>query len=163
MSYLDLLAAWSPRVNLSAARTPEQRVAVLIEPALALLPLLLPGGLLDVGSGNGAPGLLLALLEPARRVTLLEPRVRRWAFLREAARACGRSDIEVLCERHQGYRGPRVPNLTARGLRLTRAEIDPLLTPRGQALLSWPLAGARLGPPGPALYVYRPAEVPRGT
>ena len=63
------------------------RVALLVAPVLPLADLLEPGELLDVGSGNGSPGLVLALLRPRLDVTLLEPRQRRWAFLREAARA----------------------------------------------------------------------------
>lgn len=160
VSYLGLLAAWGRRVNLSAARTPAERIAVLIEPALALLPLLLPGALLDVGSGNGTPGLVLALLEPQRAVTLLEPRARRWAFLREAARACGRADIDVRRERHESYAGA-APNVTVRALRMSGHALDRLIAPGGQALLSWPLTGAhatRPGAGGPPIYVYRRAE-----
>lgn len=161
LSYLDLLGAWGRRVNLSAARTPAERIAILIQPALALLPLLLPGALLDVGSGNGTPGLVLALLEPQRAVTLLEPRARRWAFLREAARACGRADIDVRRERHESYGGAPAPNVTVRALRMSEQALDRLIAPGGQALLSWPLAGAhapRRGALGPPIYVYRPHE-----
>lgn len=164
--YLELLTAWSLRTNLTAARTPEERVLVLIEPALALLPLLQPGTLLDVGSGNGAPGLVLALLDPERRVTLLEPRQRRWAFLREAARACGRSDIDVRRERHERYLGAPAANVTLRALRIGKGELERLIAPGGQALLSWPLPGSRPhrgDRAGPGLYVYRPADVSRET
>ena len=49
-----------------------------------------PGALVDVGSGNGSPGLVLALLRDDLSVTLLEPRQKRWAFLREASRRAGR-------------------------------------------------------------------------
>ena len=42
LRYLELLEAWGDRVNLTGARTPEGRVATLIEPTLVLLPLLLP-------------------------------------------------------------------------------------------------------------------------
>jgi 16S rRNA (guanine527-N7)-methyltransferase len=164
-SYLALLEAWSKRVNLTAARTPRQRVKVLVEPALFLRPLLRAGSLLDVGSGNGAPGLLLALLEPGRRVTLLEPRARRWAFLREAARACDRVDVDVRRERHEDYRGPRADNVTVRALRLPQAALRRLIAPGGQALISGPLAGASrvaAGPGGLSVYRYVPL-VPRET
>lgn len=164
-SYLDLLAAWAQRVNLTGAGTPERRVAILVEPALALLPLLLPGALLDVGSGNGSPGLVLALLEPARPVTLLEPRARRWAFLREAARACGRADIDVRRERHEQYQGAPAPNVTVRALRLAGPDLERLIGEGGQALLSWPLPGARPLPAqaGRRIFAYRPADVSRET
>jgi 16S rRNA (guanine527-N7)-methyltransferase len=164
--YLELLQAWSVRANLTAARTPEQRVGILVAPALALQPLLRPGTLLDVGTGNGAPGLLLGLLDPGRPVTLLEPRARRWAFLREAARACGRPDIDVRRERHEEYRGAPADNVTVRALRLTRGALERLIAPGGQALISWPLAGASrlaVGPGSLAVYRHAMAVVPRET
>ena len=108
---------------------------MLVGPALSLLPLLEPGPLLDVGSGNGSPGLVLALVRPELPATLLEPRARRWAFLREVARATGRSDIEVLRQRHDAYRGPRAQTLTLRALRLPLAELAPLVRQGGRVLL----------------------------
>lgn len=155
VSYLDLLAAWADALNLTSARTAQARVDVLIVPALSLLPWLLPGALLDVGSGNGSPGLVLAVLDERRAVTLLEPRTRRWAFLREAARASGRADVAVLKLRHDSYSGPPAANVTLRGLRLREADLARLIAPGGQALLSGPLPGA--APlPGVAAFRYRP-------
>jgi 16S rRNA (guanine527-N7)-methyltransferase len=130
--YLRLLSAWNRRINLTAARTPRAQVALLIEPVLPLMTLLAPGDLIDVGSGNGSPGLVLAALEPNRRVCLLEPRTRRWAFLREAARTMGRPDIRVLRCRHDAYPGPPAPNLTLRALRVAPAELDSLLSAEGR-------------------------------
>ena len=121
-------------MNLTGASTPAERVGILVAPALAALPLLGPGDLIDVGSGNGSPGLVLALLDPARRATLLEPRSRRWAFLREAARAAGRPDLRVLRERHDAYAGPPAANLTLRGLRLPLPALAPLVDPGGRVL-----------------------------
>ena len=67
LAYLGLLAAWSPRVNLTGARTPEERVKTLVAPVLPLLALVPEGSVLDLGSGNGSPGLVLALLRPDLR------------------------------------------------------------------------------------------------
>ena len=61
------------------AATPAERVHILVGEALPLVPWLEPGPLIDVGSGNGSPGLVLAVLGPVEDVTLLEPRQRRWA------------------------------------------------------------------------------------
>jgi 16S rRNA (guanine527-N7)-methyltransferase len=94
-----------------------------------------PGRLIDVGSGNGSPGLVLALLRPELAVTLLEPRSRRWAFLREAARALDRPDLEVLRARHDGYAGPPAETVTLRALALAPAELLPLLRPGGALLV----------------------------
>ena len=50
---------------------------------------------LDVGSGVGAPGVALALLEPAIRMRLVEPRAKRVAFLRTLLHTLGRPDVLV--------------------------------------------------------------------
>jgi 16S rRNA (guanine527-N7)-methyltransferase len=117
-AYLDTLAAWSPRVNLTGARSPGERVRWLVADVVAAAPLPSPGRLVDVGSGNGSPGLVLALLRDDLDVTLLEPRARRWAFLREAARASGRAGIDVQRLRHDRYAGPPAETVTLRALAL---------------------------------------------
>ncbi|PYQ50302.1 MAG: 16S rRNA (guanine(527)-N(7))-methyltransferase RsmG [Acidobacteria bacterium] len=139
--YLDLLAAWSSRVNLTAARTPQARVDVLVAPVAPVAPSLEPGLLIDVGSGNGSPGLVLALLRPDLPVTLLEPRQRRWAFLREAARAGGRPDVDVRRARHDAYHGPAARTVTVRALRLTPQALAPLVRPGGRVLAWGPVDG----------------------
>jgi 16S rRNA G527 N7-methylase RsmG len=92
------------------------------------------GTLLDVGSGNGSPGLVLALLRDDLDVTLLEPRLRRWAFLREAARRCeGR--VQVVRGRHDTYAGAPARTVTLRALSLPLAALAPLVEPGGQLLI----------------------------
>ena len=58
-----------------------------------------PPSLLDVGSGAGFPGLPLAIVWPATRVTLLESRDRKAGFLEHAVRALGLPHVTVLCDR----------------------------------------------------------------
>jgi 16S rRNA (guanine527-N7)-methyltransferase len=168
--YLDLLAAWSARVNLTAARSASERVAILVAPVVALAPLLEDGPVLDIGSGNGSPGLLLALLRPDLPFTLLEPRQRRWAFLREAARVGGRPEIEVVRSRHDAYAGGPVQTVVLRALALPLAELRRLVRAGGR-VLSWggrPAAAegfAAEADPAPAVHAFRrrPADVSRPT
>lgn len=103
-----------------------------------------PGSLIDVGSGNGSPGLVFALLRDDLDVTLLEPRARRWAFLREAARVTGRA-VRVLRARHDGYGGPPARTVTLRGLALSLADLALLVEPGGRLLVF----GGRPGKGGP--------------
>jgi 16S rRNA (guanine527-N7)-methyltransferase len=131
--YLDALAEWSGRTNLTGWKSPPERVARLVGDVLPVARLVEPGTLLDVGSGNGSPGLVLAVLREDLDVTLLEPRVRRWAFLREAARRVGRP-VRVLRFRHDAYGGPAVRTVTVRALRLTRAALAPLVQPGGRLI-----------------------------
>ena len=128
-------------MNLTGARTAEARVAVLVGAVLAARALPAPGPLIDVGSGNGSPGLVLALLRDDLEVTLLEPRQRRWAFLREAVRRAGGS-VVVRRERHDQYPGPPAATVTVRALALPLRELRPLLRPDGRALVF----GAAPGP-----------------
>lgn len=134
-AYLDLLATWNRKTNLTGARTPADRVQLLVAGVLPAVPLLDPGPLLDIGSGNGSPGLVLALFRPGESAVLLEPRARRWAFLREACRLVGRSDIVVLRQRHDDYRGSPAQNLTLRALALPPDELAGLALAGGRLLV----------------------------
>lgn len=167
-AYLDRLAAWGRRANLTGARTPEERVARLVAPALPAVGLVEGPSLLDVGSGNGSPGLVLALLRPDLEVTLLEPRARRWAFLREAAREVGRLDLTVLRERHDTHAGPPAQTVTIRALDLPLAALRPLLRPGGVVLRFGPRPGPAPGfreesVPAAGLHRWRAVPVSRGT
>jgi len=128
-----------------------------------------PGLLLDIGSGNGSPGLVLAALRPDLPVTLLEPRQRRWAFLREAARVVGRADVEVRRARHDGYAGPPAQTVSLRALALPLPEIAPLVAPGGRVLIWGPRPPPDEGfvvEPDPALGVHarrRAGDVSRST
>ena len=53
------------------------------------------GTLMDVGSGPGLPGLVLAILQPDRQCVLVEPRKRRHEWLAETARTLGLRNVEV--------------------------------------------------------------------
>jgi 16S rRNA G527 N7-methylase RsmG len=72
------------------------------------------GALVDVGSGNGFPAVPLLLARPALSGVLLEPRERRWAFLREVGRELGLS-AAVLRENIREHVGSYAA-LTVRGV-----------------------------------------------
>ena len=107
-------------------------------------------GLLDIGSGGGFPGLVLAALHPARPVTLVEARERKAAFLAEAARELGLSRVRVV-QRHVGPElaarlAGAVECVTLRGVRLPDATSARLIDalPDGGRLIVW--AGRDLAP-----------------
>jgi 16S rRNA (guanine527-N7)-methyltransferase len=84
-AWASLVATWNARVDLTAARSAEELVDLLLADAARLAALAPPGGRwVDVGSGAGAPGLGLALLRPDLALTLCEPLQKRVAFLRTA-------------------------------------------------------------------------------
>ena len=93
--YLSELDGWRRRINLTGRLTPGDLVGHALE---SLVPLsLLPDGanLIDIGSGAGFPGVPIAILRPDLRVTLLEPRAKRAAFLRHLVRVLPLSNATV--------------------------------------------------------------------
>jgi 16S rRNA (guanine527-N7)-methyltransferase len=74
---------------------------VLVDEALVALPYIKEGPVIDVGSGNGSPGLPLAASLPDLRFDLLESSGRKCAFLREAAAAF--PNVDVVCARAEEH------------------------------------------------------------
>jgi 16S rRNA (guanine527-N7)-methyltransferase len=100
-TWLDRLEEWNARIDLTAARSPEELVDLMVADALVLAARLPHGArVVDVGSGAGAPGLAIALVRDDLAVTLVEPLGKRMSFLRTVLGALGRSDVTL--ERGRG-------------------------------------------------------------
>jgi 16S rRNA (guanine527-N7)-methyltransferase len=83
VTWLDLLATWNAKIDLTAARSAEELVDLMIADAVILARDEAPrAAVVDVGSGAGGPGLALALVRPDLAVTLVEPLTKRVSFLR---------------------------------------------------------------------------------
>lgn len=132
--YLGCLGRWSRRINLTGAETEEAAFKTLVLPVLGA-ETMLRGPVIDVGSGNGSPGLILATLRPDLSFSLLEPRAKRWAFLREAAREMGLANVEVRRERSDMYHGEPAATVTMRAVGLDPVRLRPLLAPLGCVLV----------------------------
>ncbi|MGB0695713.1 MAG: 16S rRNA (guanine(527)-N(7))-methyltransferase RsmG [Rhodospirillaceae bacterium] len=87
-AYLDLLVRWQRRINLVGPKTLGDPWRRHFLDSAQLIPHLSPqsGIAVDIGSGAGFPGLVLALCCPDLTVHLFESDGRKAAFLREAAR-----------------------------------------------------------------------------
>ena len=116
--YLALLRRWNARINL-VAEAPE---AVLwerhVRDSLQLLPLIAagpPGPLVDLGSGAGLPGLILAATS-GRPTHLVEADRRKCAFLAEAARTLGLQNVSIHPQRIEAVALPPAAVVTARAL-----------------------------------------------
>jgi 16S rRNA (guanine527-N7)-methyltransferase len=99
-AYLELLSRWNQKINLTAyalAPASDNAIDRLIVEPLAAVPHVPPGDrlLVDVGSGGGSPALPLRISLPRIRAVLVESKVRKCAFLREAVRELGLGAVEV--------------------------------------------------------------------
>ena len=113
--FADLLVRWNARINLVSARDLDQLWARHIVDSLQLIPDLSTGtGFIDLGSGGGFPGLVLAIATN-NPVTLVESDLRKASFLREAARATA-APATVQTGRIEAAQLPPTGIVTARAL-----------------------------------------------
>ncbi len=126
--YLFLLAKWNRRINLVSPTSLEDAWTRHVMDSAQLWPLR-PNGArtwLDIGSGAGFPGLVIALLgqmdEAGLRVTLVESDQRKCAFLHAVASACD-LEVGIVAGRIEGLDPLRADVVSARAL----APLDTLL------------------------------------
>ncbi len=106
-AYLALLMKWNARMNLTAARKPEEIVRRhFVESIFAARQIPKQAKtLLDFGSGAGFPGIPIAICRPKIGVTLAESQGKKAAFLREAVRTLGlRAEVWAGTRRGDGQR-----------------------------------------------------------
>ncbi len=118
------MAEWNPRINLTGARDAATRVARLVGDIPAWAPRILGPRVLDIGSGNGSPGLVLAILRPDLEVTLLEPRMRRWAFT-QGRRFATPAFRAGPCEAHGQYDGAPADTVVLQALKINARAVKP--------------------------------------
>ena len=101
--WLDLHGKWSRVANLTGTRDVAELVDLHLTDCAAIVPLLPQGRVLDVGSGSGLPGLVIAALEPERPVLLLDSASKRTRFLEQAALELGLEAVKVVTVRCEAF------------------------------------------------------------
>lgn len=104
MKYLGLLQKWNRVYNLTAIDKTELMVSHHLLDSLAVLPHLMAGRWLDVGSGAGLPGLVLALMRPDWEFELLDSNSKKCSFVQQAAIELNIKNIQVTCARVQDWK-----------------------------------------------------------
>lgn len=110
-----LILAESERQNLIAASTIESFDQRHVIDSLQLASFFEDGALLDIGSGGGFPGLVLACVRTSP-VHLVEPRAKRAAFLDQAAAQLGLSHVQVHASKVERVNIGPVATITARAV-----------------------------------------------
>jgi 16S rRNA (guanine527-N7)-methyltransferase len=143
----------SQRLGFLGARPVEQAAEHAAAFATALGPLPAGARLIDLGSGGGLPGLVLADLCPHCSIVLVDRRQKRTDYLQRAVRRLGyehvevrEADVDTVAHDVEAGREPPFDAVTARGfgpheqtLRLARR----LIHPTGRIVISEPPAGDR--------------------
>ena len=137
-AYLALLIRWNSRINLVADASPESLWCRHVVDSIQLAPLLpeREGPLVDLGSGAGFPGLVLALAS-GRETHLVESDRRKCVFLQEAARMLDLPRVTVHPVRIMLAPLPPATVITARALAPLQELLrhaSRILAPEGVAL-----------------------------
>ncbi len=101
--YVSLLMKWNPKIQMTATKDLDEFVARHVADSLELARLV-PDEvktMLDVGSGGGLPGIVLALANPEIQFMLIEPTQKKHAFLSTVRRELKMSNIRTLAVRDE--------------------------------------------------------------
>lgn len=83
LKYQDALLLWNKAYNLTAIRTPKDMLVKHLLDSLSILPHFPAGRMLDVGTGGGMPGMIVALCQPERSSVLLDSNGKKIRFLKQ--------------------------------------------------------------------------------
>jgi 16S rRNA (guanine(527)-N(7))-methyltransferase RsmG len=106
-AYFQLLTQWNAKINLTSLPldppTDEAFDRLLVEPLAASkqIPTHTPSVWFDLGSGGGSPAIPMKIARPDLRLTMIESKERKGAFLRETVRALGLIHAVVETERFE--------------------------------------------------------------
>ncbi|CAH2784207.1 MAG: 16S rRNA (guanine(527)-N(7))-methyltransferase (EC [uncultured Caballeronia sp.] len=116
LDYVALLGKWNAVYNLTAIRDPRQMLIQHILDSLAIIPFITrrpgPQSALDVGSGGGLPGIVMAIILPEWQVTLNDIVHKKTAFQSQAKLQLGLTNLLVVTGRVENlHAGAEVPGL----------------------------------------------------
>ncbi|MFN7096245.1 MAG: 16S rRNA (guanine(527)-N(7))-methyltransferase RsmG, partial [Gammaproteobacteria bacterium] len=104
LTYLALLHKWNQAYNLTAVDEPKEMVIRHLLDCLVVLPYLAESSpILDVGSGAGLPGMVLAIARPEQQFYLLDSLGKRTIFLEKVTRELKLKNVTVVNSRIEQY------------------------------------------------------------
>lgn len=118
--YIDLLDKWNRKISLTRVAEPTEIVQFHFGESIYALNFadFRSGRLADVGSGAGFPGLAIKILRPDLEIVLIEPNLKKSAYLAEVVRSLHLSAVEIVSKRFEESDFPSgsLQNVTCRAL-----------------------------------------------
>lgn len=108
LGYLALLNKWNKAYNLTAVRNPDEMVSRHLLDSLSVLPFVKGQRWLDVGSGGGMPGVILAIMRPDAEFTLLDSNGKKTRFLTQVKLELQLDNLQVVNSRVEAFE-PQAP------------------------------------------------------
>ncbi len=112
LDYLQLIGKWNKVYNLTALRTPQEMFSHHLMDSLAVIAPLRrhaagrPLRILDVGSGAGLPGVVIAICCPEFEVDCVDTVAKKAAFIQQAAASLGLVNLRGVHDRVERLAGP---------------------------------------------------------
>ena len=103
LAYLVLLQKWNKVYNLTAVRDPLEMVTLHLLDSLSVLPYIKAKNLLDVGSGGGLPGIVLAICLPNLLVTTIDTVQKKAIFMRQVKGELGLNNLQIVHARVESF------------------------------------------------------------
>jgi 16S rRNA (guanine527-N7)-methyltransferase len=129
LNYQELVSRWNKVYNLTAVRDPREMLTQHLLDCLTVVPPLraalaevaaqaeqggAPLRILDVGSGAGLPGVVLALCNPKWQITCVDTVAKKATFIRQAGLELGLPNLTALHQRVETIRQPVYQLITSR-------------------------------------------------
>ncbi|MGM0441859.1 MAG: 16S rRNA (guanine(527)-N(7))-methyltransferase RsmG [Elusimicrobiota bacterium] len=95
-TYIKLLQKEKKFNNIIGVQTTEKIVNKLINPSIRLAQIIEGKKGVDVGTGGGIPGIILAIMEDRKKITLLEPKKDKVFFLESVKKELDLNNIQII-------------------------------------------------------------------
>lgn len=102
--YVDYLAQWNQTYNLTAIRNKEDMIVKHVLDSLSLCPFVKGHRCIDVGTGPGLPGIMLALALPDIEFVLLDSQIKKIQFIKRVLREIPLSNVSTAHQRAQDHK-----------------------------------------------------------
>ena len=103
MAYLDLVEKWNRVYNLTAIRERDEMIKLHLLDSLSILNHVHVKNILDVGSGAGFPGIVLAITKPELKVTVMDSVNKKTTFMQQVKSELSLMNLDVVNSRVEDY------------------------------------------------------------
>lgn len=102
--YVELLIKWNKVYSLTAIISPKDIIILHILDGLSVVPYFAnASSILDVGSGMGVPGIILAIMFPQTKIVAIDSNGKKAAFLRQAGIELALTNFKVVNSRVENF------------------------------------------------------------
>jgi len=122
--FTELLLEWNKIHNLTGAKTASEVESNIDDSLFPTTFIKEPSSILDVGTGAGFPGLILAIVYPEVKTVLCEPRKKRASFLKYVSMELELSNVEVVKRRVEDYTSKSFGLISSRAVTETKMLLE---------------------------------------